>query len=100
MALAALAIHVADGNLADGCAVPTGEGGNEAVHLAVERNVLDDLAAIGFECGPEVVNGDAGEARHEPVGAGGRNAPQQQAVDAHLAPAGNDIVALVELLKK
>ena len=34
------------------------------MHLAVERNVLDDLAAISLEGGAEVMNIDAGEACH------------------------------------
>jgi hypothetical protein len=34
--LAGLPIDVADGNLADGGPMPTGQGGNEPVHLAVE----------------------------------------------------------------
>ena len=40
MALAPLAVHVADRNLADRCAIPTRQRGNEAVHLAVKRNAL------------------------------------------------------------
>src|SRR5665213_2836461 len=58
VALAPLAVDVVDGNLGDGSSIPTGEGGNEAVHLAVERNVVDDLAAIGFEGGAKVMNVD------------------------------------------
>ena len=100
MAFAALAIHVADGNFADRCAVPAGQRGNKAVHFAVEGNILDDLAAIGLESGAEVVDGHAGKPRHEPVGACGRNAAQDEVVDARLAPAGDDVVALVELFKK
>ena len=59
---------VGDGNLADAGAVPGGQGGNEAVHLSVERDVLDDLAAIGLEGGAEVVDVDVAEDRHDPVG--------------------------------
>src|ERR1035437_1593661 len=75
VALAPLAVDVADGNLGDGSSIPTGEGGNEAVHLAVERNVVDDLAAIGFEGGAKVVNVDARQLGHEPVGAARGDAP-------------------------
>ncbi len=70
------------------------------MHLAVERNILNHLAAIGFECGAEVVNGNAGETRHDPVGAGRGNAAQDEAVDANFAPAGDDIVTLIELFDK
>src|ERR1039457_6936508 len=41
MALSPLAVDVADGNLGDGRSIPAGECGNEAVHLAVERNAVD-----------------------------------------------------------
>ena len=61
VALAVLARGVGDGHLADAGAVPGGERGDEAVHLAVERNVLDDFAAIGLEGGAEVVDVDAAE---------------------------------------
>ena len=70
------------------------------MHFAVERNILDHFAAIGFEGGAEVVDGNAGEPRHDPVGAGGGNAAQDEVVNAHLAPAGDDVVSLVELFKK
>jgi len=59
---------IGDGDLADAGAVPGGEGGDEAVHLAVEGDVLDDLAAIGFEGGAEVVDIDVAEDGHDAVG--------------------------------
>ena len=59
---------IGDGNLADARSIPGGEGWNEAVHLAVERDVLDDFAAIGLEGGAEVVDVDVAEDRHDPVG--------------------------------
>ena len=87
MALAPFAIQVADGNLADRGAIPTGQRGNEAVHLAIERNVLDHLAAIGLEGRAEVVNVHAGKLGHQPVGAARGNAPHDKVVDPLLAPA-------------
>jgi len=60
--------RVGDGYLADAGAVPGGEGRDEAVHLAVEGDVLDDLAAIGLEGGAEVVDIDVAEEGHDPVG--------------------------------
>ena len=39
-----------------------GQRRNEAVHLAIERNVLDDLAAIGLERRAEVVDVHAARA--------------------------------------
>src|SRR3984957_699529 len=100
MALAADAVQVADRNLADRRAKMTGKCRNEAMHLAVERNILNHLAAIGFECGAEVVDGNTGEARHDPVGAGRGNAAQDEVVDANFAPAGDDIIPLIELFYK
>src|SRR5579884_4213481 len=44
-----LAIDVADGNFANGSALPGRERGNEPVQLAVERNALQDFAAVSLE---------------------------------------------------
>src|SRR5579863_735709 len=52
---AALAVYVADGHFANRRAVPRGQRRDEAMQLAVERHLLQDLAAIGFEGGAEVV---------------------------------------------
>src|SRR5512146_1288963 len=43
---AALAVHIADGHFADGRAMPRCQGRNEAVQLAVERNLFQNVAAI------------------------------------------------------
>ncbi len=58
---------VGDGDLADAGAVPGGEGGDEAMHLAVQGDVLDNLAAIGLEGGAEVVDIDVAEDSHDAV---------------------------------
>src|ERR1700735_2620277 len=100
MALAVDAVQVADRNLADRRAKMTGECRNEAMHLAVERNILNHLAAIGFECGSEVVDGNTGETRHDPVGSGRGNAAQDEVIDANFAPAGDDVVTLIKLFNK
>jgi len=50
---AALTVHIADGNFANRGAVPRSQSWNEAVQLAIERNLLEDLAAIGFEVVPK-----------------------------------------------
>ena len=100
VALAALALHVLDRNLADGGAVPAGQRGNEAMHFTVERNVVDDFAAIGLVGSAEVVNVHVGELGHQPVGAARGNAAHHEVVDALLAPAGDDVVALFQLFDK
>ena len=97
VALAGDALGVGDGDLADGGAVPGGEGGDEAVHFAVEGDVLDDFAAIGFEGGAEVVDVHAGDGGHELVCGAGGDAAQKEVVAALGAPAGDDVVALFEL---
>src|ERR1700727_1291216 len=97
VALAELAGRIRYGDFADAGAVTRGEGGDEAVHLAVERDVLDDLAAVGLEGGAEVVDIDSAESGHEPVGAAGRNAAEEEVVSALGTPTADDVVALFEL---
>src|SRR5258708_7170976 len=45
---AAFAVDVADGHFANGGAMPGGQRGNEAVQFAIERNLLEDVAAVGL----------------------------------------------------
>src|ERR1700722_4093464 len=97
VALAKLARRVGDGDLAAASAVPGGERGDEAMHLAVERNVLDDLAAIGLEGGAEVVDRDAAERGHQPVRDEGGDAAEEEVVAALTAPSADHVVALFEL---
>jgi hypothetical protein len=67
------------------------------VHLAVERDVLDDFAAVGLEGGAEVVDIDSAESGHEPVGATRGNAAEEKIVSPLGAPATDDVVAFFEL---
>lgn len=41
--------------LGNACAHPGGVDGDEPVHLAIERDVLNHLAAVGFQRAPEVM---------------------------------------------
>ena len=96
MRFAFVPVDVPDGNLADAGAIPRRQGGNKAVHaLAIERNLLDQFAAVSLVGGAEIVQIDAAQLRHQPVGATRRNAPHHQIVDAHLAPAAHNVVALI-----
>jgi hypothetical protein len=97
VALAKLSGGIRDGNLADAGAVPRGQGRDEAVHLAVKRDVLDDLTAVGLEGGAEVVDIDSAEHGHEPVGAARWDAAKDEVVAALGAPAADDVVAFFEL---
>src|SRR5271168_1592768 len=54
VALTPLTVHILDRNLADRGAVPRSQRRNKPVHLAIERNVVDDLAAIRLEGSAEV----------------------------------------------
>src|ERR1700677_428777 len=90
--LAPLAVHISDGDLANAGAIPGGKRGDETMHLAIQRDVVDHLTAIGLEGGAEIVNVDAGKLGHEPVGTTGRNAAHDEVVDALLAPSADDVV--------
>src|SRR5438445_9597949 len=100
MRISALAVHIADGYFADRSTMPGSQGRNEAVEFAVKRDLFEDLAAVGFESGSEIVNVHPAEFRHQPIGTTGRNATQPEIVDALLAPPANDVIALGDFLKK
>src|SRR6185437_8617260 len=97
VALAVFARGIRDRHLADGRAIPACQRGDEAMHLAVERNVLDDLTAIGFVGRAEVVNVYAGELRHRPVGDARRHAAEDEVVGSLGAPSAHHVVAFLQL---
>src|SRR5262249_1351071 len=66
---AALAVHVLDRNFNDRRSVPRRQGRNEAMHFSVQWNLLEDFAAIGLESGAEIMDINAAQLGHEPVGA-------------------------------
>jgi len=66
----------------------------------IDANILDYLAAIGFERGAEVVNVHARQPGHQPVGAGGRKTPHNNVVDTVLAPARNHVVSLFQFFQE
>ena len=70
------------------------------MQLSVERNLLENFAAVGFERGAEVVNIDAAELGHQPVRDARRNAPHPEIVDADFAPAADDVIACGNLFQK
>ena len=67
------------------------------MHLAVERNVLDDLAAVGLEGGSEIVDLHAAECCHKPVCNEGRDAAKDKIIAALTAPSADNVVAFFEL---
>src|SRR3984957_15267277 len=80
--------HFDDFRAVEGC-----ERGNEAVHFAIQADVLDDFAAIDFEGSAEIVDVDSGEFGHHPVGNTRRQAAHDEIVHALLAPAADDVAA-------
>src|SRR5215470_7794994 len=80
--------------------MPRSQRRNEAMQFAVQRHLLENLSAIGFERGSEVVNIDAAQLRHQPVGTPGREAAQPEIVNTHFAPAADDVITLGNLLQK
>jgi hypothetical protein len=64
-----LTVHIFDRNLTDAGAVPGSQRRDEAVHLAVQRDVVDHLTTIGLERGAKIMNVDAGKFGHQPIGA-------------------------------
>src|SRR5258708_14148942 len=75
---AALAVHVANRHFANRRAIPRGQSRNETVQFAVERNLLQDLATIRFECSSKVVNVDAAQLVHQPVPDARGNSPHPE----------------------
>src|SRR5205085_12661262 len=97
---AALTVHVLDRDLADGRAMPRSQRRDEAVQLAIKRNLLDQFAAIGLESRAEIVDVYAAELGHEPVGDSRRNAAHDEIVNALLAPSADDVVSLFQLFEE
>src|ERR1700737_50947 len=97
---AALAVCVLDGHLADGSSMPGGQRGDKAVQLSIQRNLVEDLPTVGLESGAEVVDVHTAQFGHEPVGAVRRDAAEPKIVDAALAPAADDVIALGNLFQK
>src|SRR5215472_5936010 len=97
---AAFAVHILDRHFADRCAVPRCERRNETVQFAVERNLLQDVAAICLEGRSEVVNIDAADLRHHPVGDPRRYPAHPEIVDSILAPTTDDVIPGRDLLKE
>src|SRR5215470_15273016 len=80
--------------------MPRSQRRNEAMQFAVQGHLLENLSAIGFERSSEVVNINTAELRHQPICAARREAAQPEIVNAHLAPAADDVVSLGNLFEK
>src|SRR5579864_6886904 len=51
---------------------------DEPVHFAIERQLPEQVAPVCFEGRAEIVNVDAAELGHQPIGAAGRYLSEQQ----------------------
>src|SRR5215472_9983390 len=80
--------------------MPGGQRGNEAMQFAIERDLLENVAAIGLERGAKIVNVDSAELGHQPVRAARGDAAQPEIVDALFAPAADDVVTLGDFFEK
>src|SRR5215210_3968311 len=69
---------------------------DEAMHLAIQPHILDDLAAISLQCAAVVVQWHAEKPGDEPVGNNRWQLARQCSILARLAPTGNDIVSLLQ----
>src|SRR5215472_10904783 len=70
------------------------------MQFTVERDLLENIAPIGFERGAKIVNVDSAELGHEPVRAARGDAPQPEIVDALFAPAAYDVVTLGDFFEE
>src|SRR5271154_1888877 len=64
------------------------------MQFSVERHLPQNFAAVSLESRAEVVNVDTTQLGHQPVGAARWKAAQPEIVDAILAPAADDVIAL------
>src|SRR5208283_2224627 len=92
--------YVLDRNFDDRRAIPRGQCRDEAVKLSVEWNLSQDFAPVSLTSCAKVVDVNAAQFRHEPVGAARRNAPQPEIIDAILAPSDDNVVTLGNLLQE
>ena len=85
------------GELGDARPLPGGIDRDEAVHLAVEADLLDDLAPVGLEGAAVIVERHVEQRRDQPVGDYRGQPAAERVVPPRHPPAGDDIVALGEL---
>src|SRR5215475_8017389 len=70
------------------------------MQFAVERDLIENFAAVGLEGCAKIVNVDSAELGHQPVRAAGGDAPQPEIVDALFAPAADDVVTLGDFFEE
>src|ERR1700693_5394413 len=70
------------------------------MQFAVERNLFENVAAVGLEGGTEVVDIDSADLGHHPVGDARGDAAHPEIVDAHFAPSADDVIASGNFFQK
>ncbi len=85
-----------DGEFGNPRTLPRRIDRDEPVHLAIEPDLLDDAAAIGLQRAAVIVQLHPHHRRDEPVRRHRSQTPRELIL-ARLAPARDDIIALVEL---
>ena len=100
LGLAELAGVVVDLDLGDARPGQRGHGGDEAVHLRIQRDAPDDRRAVGLERAAVVLDGDARDPADHPVGDDGWDLTGHELVLALVAPADHDIEALPDLFQE
>src|SRR5215467_9237556 len=86
-----------DGNLGDSGTLPGSIDRNEAVHLAIEFDVLDYAFVVCLQRASIVVKADAGDARNQAVRQPTRQVARQRRILACPAPTRDHVVAFVQL---
>src|SRR5262249_8185735 len=89
---------VTDWQFAHAGADPTAQRGQEAVHLAVQGHVLEDLAAVDLQGAAVIVEPHAGDPRDQDVRKPRGESPRPEGIPPVVAPSAHDVVSLLELV--
>src|SRR6266852_4754334 len=88
--------QILDGNLCNTCARPACQCGNEAMHLAIELQILDNFPPVRLECRSEVMEIQTTKLRHQPIRGTDGKPPRQPSIAPLEAPAADNIVAFLD----
>src|SRR6185369_6971025 len=88
---------VLDWNLTDRRTIPGCQRRNEPVQFAIERDLVQQVAAIGFIRGAEIMQIHSAQLRHCPVRDSRWDSPKHEIVHALLAPSAYDVEAFLQL---
>ena len=91
------ALANADGHLCDPGTVHRGQYRDEAMQIAVQPEMVQQVRAVCLERAAKVAQLDARQLADQPVRDARRQPPRQQAVVAVLAPAVDQVVAFLDL---